>query len=68
MKKIDRRRQAGWRKSTFSTGGNGNCVEVNATPGPVGVRDTKQRAAGTLTFDRRSWSALLADVKSGTIG
>jgi hypothetical protein len=32
---------ASWRKSSYSTGGGNNCVEVAAVPGAVAVRDSK---------------------------
>jgi hypothetical protein len=40
----------GWRKSTRSEGNNNACVEVGTFTNAVGVRDTKNRSAGTLAF------------------
>ena len=56
---------AGW--STSSRTGQGqNCVEVTtAVPGCVGVRDTKNRAAGLLALNRQQWHAFLAAIKQG---
>ncbi|MDR7301786.1 DUF397 domain-containing protein [Haloactinomyces albus] len=54
-----------WRKPGRSQG-SGNCVEVALTPQAVGVRDTKNRAAGHVTVDAARWSAFLAHVKAGT--
>lgn len=48
-----------WRKSSFSGGGN-NCVEVAPSASVVGVRDTKDRAAGHLTVSASAWAAFLA--------
>lgn len=54
-----------WRKSSRSNGGNGNCVEVAHGVGGFGVRDTKNRSAGTLLFGPNAWSAFTAGVKAG---
>jgi hypothetical protein len=51
-----------WRKSTYS-GNEGTCVEV-ALGQAVGVRDTKDRAAGQLTVSQRAWSAALAQLRT----
>lgn len=52
-----------WRKSTYSSSNGGSCVEVaDNLPGVVLVRDTKDRAGGTLTFDADSWRLFVAEV------
>ncbi|MGI5211858.1 DUF397 domain-containing protein [Plantactinospora sp. CA-290183] len=52
-----------WRKSSRS-GGADNCVEVaDGAPGPVGVRDSKDRRGPELAFDRADWRAFVAAVK-----
>jgi hypothetical protein len=53
-----------WRKSSHSTAGN-NCVEVAQAGTAVGVRDSKNPAAGHLTFSGNDWGKFLADVKHG---
>ncbi|WP_017975231.1 DUF397 domain-containing protein [Actinopolyspora halophila] len=52
-----------WRKSSRSQGAD-NCVEVAVTTDVVGVRDTKDRAAGHFTTTGRQWSAFLAAMKT----
>ncbi|MGI5211477.1 DUF397 domain-containing protein [Plantactinospora sp. CA-290183] len=50
-----------WRKSSRSGDSGGNCVEVaDNLPGRVLVRDSKDRAGGTLTFASDSWRAFVA--------
>lgn len=51
---------ARWRKSSRSNGNGGNCVEVaDNLPGVVLVRDSKDRAGGTLSFDPSAWRTFL---------
>lgn len=47
-----------WHKSTYSANGS-NCVEAREHIHGADVRDTQNREAGHLTFDRAEWSALL---------
>ncbi|MEV7390918.1 DUF397 domain-containing protein [Streptomyces sp. NPDC091215] len=59
---------AAWRKSSYSDGGDNNCVEVaDGHPGIVPVRDSKLPAAGALVFSTASWSLFVGGVK-GEIG
>lgn len=46
--------RAAWRTSSHSNIG-GNCVEVAAAGGIVGVRDTKDRAGVVLAFSPEAW-------------
>lgn len=56
-----------WRKSSYSGGNNGNCVEVNdARPGTV--RDSKDPDGPRLCFAPQAWSAFVAGVKRGAFG
>lgn len=54
---------ATWRKSSYSGGSGGNCVEVADAASVVAVRDTKDRDGGTLTFAAGAWAAFTAALK-----
>lgn len=41
-------RNVSWRKSSHSSNGGGNCVEIGSTPGTILVRDTKDRGTGPV--------------------
>jgi hypothetical protein len=57
---------AQWRKSTFSGGNGGNCVEVARNlPGIVAVRDSKDREGPALVFTPQQWLAFLDGVRTG---
>jgi hypothetical protein len=47
-----------WFKSSYSGSDGGQCLEVATCPTAVHVRDSKDPAAGTLTFSPAAWSAL----------
>jgi hypothetical protein len=48
-----------WFKSSYSSSGNDQCVEVRITDAAVDVRDTKARESGALTLPAHAWTALL---------
>jgi hypothetical protein len=55
-----------WRKSSYSSNGGGNCVEVGTgLPGAVAIRDSKRRDDGMHIIPSVAFTTLLADVKSG---
>ncbi|WP_308423985.1 DUF397 domain-containing protein [Saccharopolyspora thermophila] len=43
----------------------GQCVEVAVTPEAIGVRDSKNRAAGHLTVTGAQWSTFLRGIRTG---
>ncbi|WP_248958150.1 DUF397 domain-containing protein [Sphaerisporangium perillae] len=66
---MDDLRDALWRKSSYSGGDGGNCVEVASNlPGIVAVRDSKNLAGPALVFTPGEWSAFLSEVKDGALG
>ena len=55
-----------WRKSSFSGGNGGNCVEVADHDGMILVRDTKDHGRGPIhRFTRAEWKAFTAGVRAG---
>lgn len=44
-----------------------NCVEFAVVDGGVGVRDSKNREGGTLTFTHAEWDVFKQDVRDGKI-
>jgi hypothetical protein len=53
-----------WRKSSYSGANGGSCVETATSAGAVLVRDTKDRAGGTLTFGADAWQRFTAELKA----
>jgi Domain of unknown function (DUF397) len=51
-----------WRKASYS-GSEANCVEVADTTDVVLVRDTTDRAGGTLEFGAAAWQAFTGELK-----
>lgn len=55
----------GWRKSSYSTGSGGNCVEIGQTAIRIAVRDTKNQGEGpVLEFTPRTWREFVRQVKT----
>jgi Domain of unknown function (DUF397) len=53
-----------WRKSSYSGGQGGSCVEVANTPGLVAVRDTTQKGTGpVLRISPTDWSRFTNGIK-----
>ena len=58
--------RAVWRKSSYSSGNGGNCVEVARNlPSVVAVRDSKDPDGPKLMFSRAVWRAFTAAVQDG---
>lgn len=52
-----------WRKSSYSNGQGGACVEVASGDG-VMVRDTTNRDGATLVFGAPAWATFLTQLRS----
>ncbi|MFC9910174.1 DUF397 domain-containing protein [Streptomyces sp. NPDC127197] len=48
--------EVAWRKSSYSTGGGGECLEVAAVPGAVLVRDSKRPEGERLAVGAAAWT------------
>ena len=44
-----------WRKSTYSEGNGGSCVETATGDSVILVRDTTDRDGATLAFTSQAW-------------
>ncbi|SHL06031.1 DUF397 domain-containing protein [Streptomyces yunnanensis] len=56
---------ASWRKSSYSNGTGGDCVEVgDGLPGVVPVRDSKDSQGPVVVFSAAGWSSFVTAVKA----
>lgn len=66
MRDTPRLDGATWRKSSFSGGQGGDCVEISRlVDGTTAVRDSKHPDAGVLYFTSAEMDAFLKGAKSG---
>ncbi|MFD7231886.1 DUF397 domain-containing protein [Streptomyces sp. NPDC059881] len=56
-----------WRKSSYSDGTGGSCVEVAGLPGLVPVRDSKRPEGPALVFPAAGWASFVSAVKGCVI-
>lgn len=55
---------AAWRKSSYSNGNGGDCVEVaDGFTGVVPVRDSKDPQGPALTFSADAWTSFVGAVR-----
>jgi hypothetical protein len=55
----------GWRKSSYSGGNGGDCVEVGQAVGMIAVRDTKDHGRGQVHhLSAADWRAFVAQLKA----
>lgn len=57
----------GWRKSSYSGGSQGECLEVADGYMGVPVRDSKDPHGPALVFPADGWSSFVAAVKYGDL-
>jgi hypothetical protein len=60
--------QVAWRKSTRSSGGGSNCVEVARLPSRIAIRDSKNPEGGTLIVTPAVFRELTDDIRRGALG
>jgi Domain of unknown function (DUF397) len=61
--------RAEWRKSSYSGGNGGACVEVARNlPNAVAVRDSKNPDGPALVFPAADWQSFTASLKAGRPG
>ena len=53
----------GWRKSTYSDGNGGSCVETTSECGVILVRDTTSRDGATLSVPAAAWQKFTDTLK-----
>lgn len=55
-----------WRKSSYSGGEGGNCIEVaSGLPGSIPVRDSKDPGGPALAFTPGAWRSFVAGIQAG---
>jgi len=52
-----------WRKSTYSEGNGGSCLETAPGPGTVLVRDTTDRGGVTLSIPADAWQRFTSSIR-----
>lgn len=58
-------RAVAWRKSSYSNGSGGDCLEVaDGCSGVVPVRDSKDPAGPVLRFTSAAWSSFVTDLRT----
>ncbi|MET7593996.1 DUF397 domain-containing protein [Streptomyces sp. NPDC004082] len=54
-----------WFKSSYSSGSQGDCVEVALTPVAVHVRDSKDRTGPRLELSPAAWGEFVSRARLG---
>jgi hypothetical protein len=57
--------ESAWFKSSYSSGGGGECVEVATTPDTVLVRDSKRATGPMLSVEAAAWTAFVEQAARG---
>ena len=59
--------RAGWRKSSYSSGNGGDCVETASSVAGVLVRDSKDPDGPALAIAPSDWNTFTDLVKTGAL-
>ncbi|MGO4425466.1 DUF397 domain-containing protein [Streptomyces sp. MCAF7] len=58
-----------WRKSSYSNGSGGNCVEIaGLVSGGAAIRDSKVPERAVLAFSDRAWRNFVAALRREQVG
>lgn len=68
MKSTEVAPEHAWFKSTYSSGAEGNCVEIAVMPGTIGIRDSKDKQGPALLVSAEAFAAFVLDVRAGRFG
>ncbi|MEW2624506.1 DUF397 domain-containing protein [Streptomyces sp. NPDC048106] len=49
-----------WFKSSYSSSGSGDCIEVATTPATIHIRDSKAKQGPQLALTPTAWSAFVS--------
>jgi Domain of unknown function (DUF397) len=60
---MENNMRPGWRTSSYTGNGGGNCVEVGGTARMILVRDTKDRTGPVLRFTPAAWRGFAEQLK-----
>ncbi|MCD0447662.1 DUF397 domain-containing protein [Actinocorallia sp. API 0066] len=52
-----------WRKSSYTSGNGGDCVELAPLPGKIATRDSKHPNGPTLRFTKSTFTTLTNALK-----
>ena len=58
---------ASWHRSSYSSGGGQNCVEVAEVPGSVAIRDSKDPDGPVHIVSRPAFRDLITRIKRGEL-
>ena len=61
------KQQVTWRKSSYSGGEGGQCVELASLDGSVGIRDSKNPQNPHIEVGREALASLLGQIKAGEL-
>ncbi|MEU0371535.1 DUF397 domain-containing protein [Streptomyces sp. NPDC006283] len=64
---IDSSTLTGWYKSSYSGGGQGECLEIARGHAGVPVRDSKAANGPALLFSAEGWSSFVSALNGGEL-